>query len=217
MQKMERKVEDYIPLVHKVASYVHKKTKYIHNLEDLQQTGFIGLLDSFSKYSEKDTSTFETYAVCRIKGSILDSLRACDYLNQDDRKNVNKLKVVRANLVSQFGKVDNKKIANHLGLSVNEYFSLSNKENPILTSLTENHEALNMTNNIEPSECISKQQDIDRLVKLIKKLEKKEQIVLQLMYVDELKSKDIAKVLEVSAARVCQIHKQAIEKLRVVI
>lgn len=206
-----------MPLVKKMAMSIHKQTKFVHNLEDMEQSGFEGLLDGLSKYQVKDKASLETYVNHRIKGSILDSLRKADTLSQNDRALAKIIHKSEKAHLALYGCVNNEQICQELGIQLHEFHDFKTKVNQLnVVSDVENEFLVANVEDLagSPQESYSKKQETMELMKHVKMLNKKEQLVLHCIYTEDLSNKEIAEIIGVSAPRISQMHKEALSKLK---
>lgn len=200
----------YMPLVKQVALHVHKQTKFIHNLEDIEQNGVLGLLDGLNKYKEQDNAKIETYINLRIKGSILDGLRKSDVLSQDDRELMNKINSSERKQMALKGHSQPSQLCDELNISLDELFDIKSRAQ----TYSGEDDIQDLSDNKTPESAYESKQGLEHLLRHVKKLNKKEQLVLHCIYTEDLSLKDIAEILAVSSPRVSQIHKDSLHKLR---
>lgn len=210
-------VQQYMPLVKKIASSIYRKINFAVELDDLVQSGSIGLMDSLHKYIASDKAKFETYASTKIRGSILDQLRKDDHLSQEDRQLYKlideKSKVL---FLKNNTKPTEKEIAEFCGISIEDYFKVINRNyvNAFI-SIEDNEDAYEVKDNSETPEMVfQKKEMIKKVAEKITLLSEREQILMQLLYVEDLDAKEAAYVMNLTPARVSQIHSQAIKSLR---
>lgn len=210
-------VEQYLPLVKKIASGIYKKINFTIELDDLIQCGTIGLMDALHKYQPNDSATFETYATTRIRGSIMDELRRNDHLSQEDRQLFRTIQEHTKNLQGKGNyRPTEAEVAEAAGVSIDDYFSVMTKnEVHSFVSLDEHEEAIQISSEEEEVEVTIHKKQLMRVVANgIKRLNEKEQVMMQLMYVEELTAKEAAFVMELTPARISQMHAAAIKKLQ---
>lgn len=210
-------ITQYMPLVQKIASGIYKKINFTIELNELIQSGYIGLIDATRKYVKSDSAQFETYATTRIRGSILDELRKNDHLNQEERQLYKKIQSAIHKLSSNNTyKPNDIDIAKYCNISLEEYYDLINKNNinyfVSLDNETVAEDIPDDTQNLESQ--LQRKELVKQVASKIKELSDKEQLVMQLIYVEDLDSKEAALVLDITPARVSQIHAQAILKLK---
>jgi len=210
-------VQQYMPLVKKIASSIYKRINFAVELDDLVQSGSIGLMDSLHKYVATDRAKFETYASTKIRGSILDQLRKDDHLSQEDRQLYKLIDTEEKNLFKKTNiKPTDKEVADSCGISLDEYFKVLNRNYVnFLVSIEENEDAYEIKDNAETPDAIFQKKDlIKKVAEKISLLSEREQILMQLLYVEDLDAKEAAYVMELTPARVSQIHSQAIKTLK---
>lgn len=213
------KVNQYIPLVRKIAGQVHKKINFMYDIDDLIQSGMVGLLEAIQKPSQTSDKEFESYLSIRIKGSILDELRKNDHLNQEDRKNYNQIHKVSQLFKSQKDNFTDQEIANACQISLDQYYKTIHKNQyyEFLSIDDENFEAKEVVGNDITLEEIEKKEILKKVSKLTSQLNEKEQIVMQLIYVEECNINEIGEILNVSKARISQIHSSCLHKIKMMI
>ncbi len=210
-------IKEYMPLVKKVSLSIHKKINFTVELDDLIQSGYIGLMEALKKYVPSDNAKFETYAITRIKGSILDDLRKNDHLSQDDRTLYKKIEESTKSLIkNKKEKPTATEIADNCGISIEDYFSVLNKNHVhSVISFEDTEDYLNVSSEDDVEEGIRKKQLMKLVSKEIAKLNEKEQILMQLLYVEDLDAKEAAYVMEITPARVSQMHTKILQQLKI--
>lgn len=229
---MDKKTRDeliikYAPLVKTIVLRMAAKMPIdAADKEDLINVGIIGLMSALEKYDSQRNVQFETYAHFRIRGAVLDELRQRDWVPRSTRNKDSNLEDAFANLQRKLGRAPTEsEIAKHLGLSMNEYFSLLNEVKRISVISQEDlppdylekygsEEVMGAIDRGNPLQSLTSQELIKGLKDAIAGLPEKERIVLSLYYYEELTMKEIGKVLSLTESRVCQIHTQATLRLR---
>ena len=183
----EINIEDYIPLVKKIASSIYKRLPGYAEVEfeDLVGAGYIGLMEARHHFDEERKTSFGTYASILIRGRILDYLRSFDVRTQQEKNDgINRRKT----------------------LSIEEFINESIKEDRLDFLGTDDENPLD---NIERKELIELvAQAIDSA------LNNNEKIVLSLFFKEGLKQREIADIMRITPARVTQIKKAALKKIR---
>lgn len=218
-------LEDHIDLVKKIAYQL--KSKLPRNIEedDLIQAGMIGLLDALNRYEDTQQAQFETYASLRIRGAMLDELRAMDWLPRSVRENMRKIENAILDLQKKLTRNPTEaEIANALNLSIQDYhkFLADNSGHQLLylEDFVTNEDddsyldRYQTEKNDNPLESLLELGFRDALAKAIDELPERERLMMALYYEQELNLKEIGAVLDVSESRVSQIHSQAISRLR---
>jgi len=182
--------------------------------DDLESAGFFGLLDSLSRFDPSRGIKFETFASPRIRGSMLDFLRNRDWLPPSSRSKLRSFQQTLSNLENSLGRFpSDSEIADSLGCNlqaVSQLFQLAASSSLLpLDDVSSLHAP-----NSDPLHA-AVVNDISRsLSSAIDKLNEKERLVVSLYYYDQLTLKEIANILGLSEARICQIHSKAICRLR---
>jgi RNA polymerase sigma factor for flagellar operon FliA len=194
-------------------------------VDDLVQAGMIGLLDAINRYEETHGAQFETYAVQRIRGSMLDELRSTDWLPRSIRQNMRKIEVAMNALQQRLGHEPTElEIARELKLTLSDYQELlSNGAGHQLVYYEDFH---NADGNDHFLDQHTKGESNDPLKELLESgfrgaiteavegLPEREKILMGLYYEEEMNLKEIGAVMGVSESRVCQLHSQAVARLR---
>jgi len=213
----EKLIESYLPLVKLVASRLAISLPQHVDKDDLISNGFFGLLDAIEKYDPSRGIKFETYAVVRIRGSILDAIRAQDWLPTSVRQKAKQYEQTISKLENELGRsATDEEVATSLGISMNDLYSLINQLNAStiipLEDFTKMETSANHLNN--PSDQIEVEEVKKALAKAIDKLPDKEKLVVTLYYYEGLTLKEISLILKLSEARISQLHTKSIFRLR---
>jgi len=217
-------VEQYAPLVKRIAQHMMVRMPASVQIDDLIQAGMMGLLEAANKFDASQGASFETYAGIRIRGSIIDEMRRGDWVPRSVHRNSRKINATLQQLEAQLGRdASSTEVAEALGMDVNEYHAMSHDvacgrlfsidENPNddqSDHIPSSHESPFSS----PHDEAQKKALKSSLAEAIKTLPEKEQLVLSLYYNEELNLKEIGQILEVSESRVSQIHSQAALRLR---
>ena len=194
--------------------------------EGLVNVGIIGLIKAFEKFDNTRNAKFATYATFRIRGAVLDELRARDWVPRLVRRKVRKLEQAFQALTQSLGHPPTEEeVANYLGIALEEYFKLlDNAKNIRLIrkeDLTPDYiEAHSLADVVEAVECgnpfdafVGKELK-NRLKSAIDDLPERARLVISLYYHDEMTMKEIGMILDLTESRICQLHAQAILQLR---
>lgn len=224
----EEVVLDYAPLVRHIANRLAARLPDNLDREDLVQAGMIGLLDAIEKYDSTREAQFRTYAEFRIKGSMLDDLRASDWVPRSVRDNSDRIARAHTLLATRLGRPpDEAEIAREMQMTLDEYRVLLLKSRAInLLSIEDlgHHgdegdmgdifDILEDPFSTNPLESLSLHDMKRRLVDAIEELPEKEKLVLSLYYEEGLNLKEIGAVLGITESRISQIRTQSIIRLR---
>ena len=224
--KEREKVVKYLPLVKKVARQVLISHRLPYTVKELLSYGVIGLIDACKKFDRRRGASFETYARLRIRGAILDGMRAADWLPRSMRKKKKTIWRALSKLRAQHkGRVPIDEICRYLGIDSDRYRnSYLEAQNTFIGSLEEyclNEEegktllATLPDNKVkDPFSIYEKKELKNTLAKLIDELPSRERMIISLHYYDELSIREIAHILGLSESRTSQLHAKAISKLR---
>ena len=220
----EQHVAEFAPLVKRIAHHMMAKLPACVQVDDLVQAGMIGLLDAISRYEGSAGAQFESYAAQRIRGAILDELRRADWLPRSLRKKVRRIEAAVSALEQRLGYAPSEQeLANELNMSLAEYHeTLQDAQGGQLIYYEDfqsgddehflDHRHPDLRNN--PLEALLDENLRSTLIKAIDELPPREKLVMGMHYEEELNLREIGEVLGVSESRVCQLHTQAIARLR---
>lgn len=213
-------------LVKKLAFQLKAKLPPSVELDDLIQAGMMGLLDAVNRYEDSHGAQFETYASQRIRGSMLDELRHLDWLPRSIRKNMRDVEIAISQLEQQLGQPPTEgEVAKKMNLSLAHYHEmLGDCSGHQLVYYEDFHETdggehfldrFHYDDSNDPIKGLLLGDFRDALIAAINALPEREKILLGLYYEQELNLKEIGAVMSVSESRVCQLHSQAVARLRV--
>jgi RNA polymerase sigma factor FliA len=229
MNKKERDklIMKYAPLVKNIVGRIAFKLPIdISNRDDLINVGIIGLMEALEKFDHKRNVQFETYARFRIRGAILDELRSRDWVPRSIRNKDSKLEKAFHSLKKTLGRQpDEYEVADYLGITLNQYFKLLDETkgislishedlSPDFTEAEGHSGIMGPIDNCTPLDLVSGKELKYKLKNLIDELPQKEKLVISLYYYDEMTMKEIGMILSLTESRVCQLHTQAILRLR---
>jgi RNA polymerase sigma factor for flagellar operon FliA len=222
----EEIVHKYLHLVKYVAGRLSASLPPNVELNDLINDGVVGLIDAIEKYDDSRGVKFETYAITRINGAILDALRSLDWVPRAVRQHARELERATAELEAKLGRAaDDEEIARYMGLTPSEYARLITKvRGTTVVSLEERlpsdkgqdiplAETLR-DEGVTIGEAVEQREVYTELEESVDILPPQERSVIRLYYFEGKTLKDIKSVLGVSESRVSQIHAQAVIHLR---
>ena len=218
-------VENYLPMIQCIARRISSRLPANIQYSDLISSAVIGLMDAIQKYDHSRNNKFKTYAEFRVRGAILDALRAQDWTPRSIRDKAKRIDRVTKALEQKFSRPPNEKeIAEALEVSLEEYHSMLNQTKEVsivsidesaLFNHTEKNFVLKMLEDTDSSlHQINKKSLHKIIVSAIKELPERQRIVLSLYYYEEFNLRKIGQILKVTESRVSQLHAQAIERLR---
>ena len=223
----EKIISDSLPYIKYTAYRLAKRLPPQLSVEDLISVGVTGLLDALQRYTEGRVkiSTFVEY---RIKGAMLDELRAHDWLPRSMKDKITRVRKAHAKLEQELGRMPNDdEIARAIGIGLEEYYKIvQNADNAIVFRFEDFNQRSSDGGDLDVTESIPdpsgktplqlcEDSDVKTvLARQIEGLPEKEKLVLSLYYWDELTMKEVGKVLNITEGRVCQIHNQAVIRLK---
>ncbi len=218
-------LKDHAPLVKKLAHQMKAKLPPSVEVDDLIQAGMIGLLDAVNRYEETHGAQFETYAVQRIRGAMLDELRSSDWMPRSMRQNMRKIEVAMNQLQQRLGRSPNEsEVAKQLKLSLSEYQDLLTDGGGHQLVYYEDFHDGDGNEHFLDRYCTDEANDPlkalmntgfrQAVIDAILALPEREKILMGLYYEQEMNLKEIGAVMGVSESRVCQLHSQAIARMR---
>lgn len=223
----EKLLIKYLPLVKYVVGRMILTLPNSVNYDDLVSAGTMGLLAAIDRFDIKMGVKFETYVVPRIRGSILDELRALDWVPRSVRSKAKKLEKAIMSIESQLGRVATaEEIADELQMDLEEYEHMLSKvgDNSMMSLDREFYESsetngtlYDLITNVkseDPIKIMENDELNDILVEYLNSLPENEKLVLALYYYEDLTLKEIGMVMQVSESRVSQIHTKAVQRLR---
>ena len=220
-------IRQHVPLVRRIALHMIAKLPPNVELDDLIQVGMIGLAEALSRFETEQGVQFETFASQRIRGAMLDELREGDWMSRSSRKSQKDIERALNKLEQRLGRPPlESEIATELGMELDDYQSLLGKvrgtqlvyledigggEGDDGENYLERHVA---DEGADPFALLRDQRLRAALVGAIQALPEREQYVMGMYYEHDMNLKEIAAVLGVTESRVCQLHSQAIARLR---
>ena len=215
-------VERYAPLVKRIAHHLILRMPSSVQIDDLLQSGMIGLIEAARKYDGSKGASFETYAGIRIRGSILDGVRKGDWSPRSvHRKSRMVLEAIQRVEARTGHDAKDHEIAGELNIDIDTYHSiLQDTTGTRLFSFDDimdgDDSALEFSAGELPGPCDGFQREVFKkhLVRAIDSLPEREKLVLALYYDEELNLREIGEVIGVSESRVSQIHSLAVMRLR---
>ncbi|HEY7659755.1 MAG TPA: RNA polymerase sigma factor WhiG [Actinomycetota bacterium] len=224
----ERLILHYAPLVKYVASRVATGLPASVDQADLVSYGVFGLIDALEKFDPARGNKFETYAIPRIKGAIIDELRAMDWVPRSVRFKAREIEKAYADLESMLKRAPTEhEVAERLGVSMRELHDVINQISfvqvlqldEILSVGSDRGEQVSLLDTladrgVDPTTGLEGQETRGLLAAAINSLSEREKIVVTLYYFEGLTLAEIGEILGVTESRVCQIHTKAVGQLR---
>ncbi|MEP6655800.1 MAG: RNA polymerase sigma factor FliA [Betaproteobacteria bacterium] len=220
----QQRVKEFAPLVRRMAYHLTAKLPPSVAIDDIVQAGMIGLMDAATRYQEGQGAQFETFASQRIRGAMLDELRQNDWLPRKTRKALRQVEMAVSRLEQRLGRAPTEpEIARELDVPLAQYQAvLQNARGYELVHLEDfgrdgDDDYLERhcpDVRADPLQLLQGARFRDALIQAIEMLPEREKLLMGLYYEHDLNFKEIATVLDVSESRVCQLHTQAVSRLR---
>lgn len=221
MQSADDLVTRYAPLVQRIAYHLKGRLPDSVQIDDLLQSGMMGLLEASGKFNDSKGASFETYAGIRIRGAMIDEIRKGDWVPRSVHKNARAIAQAIDLIEQRTGQTaTDHEIAEALGVSLDKYHTiLKDAANGHIFAfdelgVTEDYLTDTNSSSNEPYAGLKDEKFRISLKEAIETLPEREKLVLALYYDEELNLKEIGEVLGVSESRVSQIHSQAMVRLK---
>jgi RNA polymerase sigma factor FliA len=220
----EQCIKEFAPLVKRIAHFMMLKLPNSVQVDDLIQVGMMGLLDAAGRYDELRGAQFETYASQRIRGAMLDELRGADWLPRSMRSDMRRIESAVSRAQQRLGKAPvESEIAGELGMSLQDYQELLQESRGAQLMYYEDFhnsgdedffEQFETDGKSNPLEVLKDERFRGALIKAIEALPERERLMMAMHYEQDMNLREIGEVLGVGESRVCQLHSQAVARLR---
>ena len=212
-------VRKHLPLVRRIAWHIHGSMSAIVEVEDLIQIGMVALIEAVNGFEDRGQVTFEQYLVTRLRGAMIDELRRQATITRGAMRRRRAYSEAIAALTNAFGRAPNEaEIAERLGVTVEklraEYASAEAVRFDSIDEMYSDESPWFMSDEPDAFDQLADNDQREALIAAIAELPEREQMVIQLYYVEELNLEEIGQVLGVGAARVCQIKASAHARLK---
>jgi RNA polymerase sigma factor for flagellar operon FliA len=220
-------IAKYAHLVKYVVGRLGVSIHGVFDHEDAMQAGVLGLIRAIDAYKPDSVASFESYAIVRIRGSILDAVRSLDPVGRAAREAARAIAGAMRDLTAALGRMPvEAEIADHLGITVERYRDRLAAASVVTISLDEpdshgdSDEPSAFADSavdpqaIDPEDEATRRDDLVGLATEIGRLGERQQLILSMYYRDELTFKEIGQVLGVTESRICQIHTETVLALR---
>ncbi len=226
-QKKEKIIKDSLPFIKYTAYRLAYRLPPQMSVEDLVSVGTMGLLDALQRYTEGRVK-LNTFTEYRIKGAMLDELRSQDWVPRSLKTKIDQIKKAHHRLEKELDRLPTEEeVAESLAITLDEYYkTLQSASNAVVFSFEDFRDRMHDENGMDVTECIpdrdmknplellEKSSAKEALAQIINRLPEKEKLLLSLYYWEELTMKEIGKVMNLTEGRVCQLHSQAIIRLK---
>ena len=222
----EKLITDFVPIVNTIARRLEIYASSSYGFEDLVSVGLMGLLDAIEKFQPGKGAIFKTYAWHRIRGAILDEIRALDWVPRSIRDKASQLEKAYQTVRQRTGRAAEEfEVAEELGISQEQLQETLAQVGctSILTieDLMTDEENEEIVNDwladpyaVDVQEQVELQENKEILAESIDQLPEKEKLVVSLYYNEEATMQEISLVLGITVGRVSQLHSSAIVRLR---
>ena len=207
-------------LVKRIAYHLLNRLPPTVQVDDLIQAGMVGLLEAASNFNSTMGASFETFAGIRIRGAMIDEIRRSDWTPRSVHRKYREVTEAIRQIENKTGEdASDADVANLLGISLSEYHQIlidsSSARIYSVEALEEGQETvLPSSGEHTPDQAFGGEEYQEQLTRAIRSLPEKEQLVMSLYYDDELNFREIGEVLEVTESRICQLHGQALVRIK---
>ena len=219
-------VTRYLPLIKYVVGRMAVTPPTGLDYEDILSFGVFGLLDAVDKFDPSKGFVFQTYAIPRIRGAILDELRKCDWFSRTGREKVQKFNRAVENILRDKGELKDEWVMQEMGIDIDEYYEIQElASRGYMTSLDDTTPLEDGEVSIEATLADDREGAVERLdyesekqelTEALQELPDREKQMLSLYYYEGLTLKEIGAVMGVSESRVSQIHGKGLSMLRAI-
>jgi RNA polymerase sigma factor for flagellar operon FliA len=223
----ERIILDCMPLVKYVVGKFAASAPRQYDREELIQSGIFGLIDAIERYDPEKGTKFETYAILRIRGAVLDELRSRDWVPRSKRRMAREVQAKTCELKSRDGRVPTvADLAEAMNVSQKEmeetlqdisFVSFVSLDQPRAKSEGDKDGSIRdllEAGNSDPTAHMEVEEKVKALSRAITELPEQERIIITLYYYENMRLKDIGKLYGVSESRICQVHGRALVLLK---
>ena len=208
-------------LVKRIAYHLLNRLPPTVQIDDLIQAGMVGLLEAASNFDAEMGASFETFAGIRIRGSMIDEIRRSDWTPRSVHRKFRSVSEAIRKIENETGEdAKDADVAKALGISLGDYHQIlidsSSSRIYSIDTMEENTQDAAIPGSSEntPEEAFSQIEYQKQLAESIRQLPEKEQLVMSLYYDDELNFREIGEILEVTESRICQLHGQALLRVK---
>lgn len=212
-QDKDKTTKIYFPFIVQIAKRMTRRLPSHIAVEDMVSAGLVGLIDCIDRYDPQKSERFESYAEFRIRGAMLDELRASDPLSRDQRALINNFRTLQHQMEGQLGRPPTSaEIAVELGQNIDKY-------NKVIASLIQSRTSsvFEIESSLDACENVSFSNEVENqklLNDCIMTLNNRLRMIVLLYYYCDMNLKEIGRVMSITESRVCQLHQQAMLQLR---
>ena len=202
-------------LVKRIAYHMAGRLPPSVDVDDLIQAGMVGLMEAATNWSMNRGASFETYAGIRIRGAMIDALRKLDWAPRSVHRQARAVAAAVREIEQRTGReARDAEVAQHMGLSLEDYHQALQDAAICQLASLEDKAGEHFADDADPFSDAADDQFRGALTTAISNLPERERLVMSLYYSDGLNLKEIGAVLEVTESRACQLHGQALTRLR---
>lgn len=227
--RTNKKVRDtlivqYIYLTRYVVGRVKVSLPPTFSIEDISSYGVEGLIDAIEKYTPDKGARFETYALMRIRGNIIDKIRSQDFLPRSARRKIKDVKQAQEQLRQKLGRpATTLEVADFLNMEPQKVDQILSEDTTVGSiydkrgtsdDSVEIIDTIQDENRMTPAEAMEQKDVKAELENALKRLPERERMIMVLYYHENMTLKEIGETIDVSESRICQLHAQAIMKLK---
>ncbi|MBI4937462.1 MAG: RNA polymerase sigma factor FliA [Nitrosomonadales bacterium] len=220
----EQCLREYAPLVKRIAYHLMARLPSSVSVDDIIQAGMMGLLEAAGRYDELRGAQFETFASQRIRGAMLDELRQSDWMPRGLRRDMRRIEQALSKLQQRLGRAPSEsETAREMGMPLDEYQQmLFESRGAQLLYYEDFHgeddedflDRFNFDGDADPLELLQDEHFREALIGAIGNLPERERMLMGMHYEQDMNLREIGEVMGVSESRVCQLHSQAVARLR---
>lgn len=211
-------VQSHASLIHKIAWHIKNRLPVHIELDDLIQSGLIGLLEAKNSFSETAGASFSTYASLKIRCAIYEFVRKNSGITRDISQNIKNISASVARIEKEHeGSITDKNIADEMGISLKKYSDMTREISAyksISMQEAEFTDDVACQDTLNPLQALEEESDKSIIKTVVSDLPKREQIILALYYNNQLSFKEIAHIMDLTEARISQIHAVLLGKLK---
>ncbi len=221
----EQLVRHFAPMVKRIACHLMARLPASVQLDDLVQNGMLGLLDAIGRFEAGVGAQFEVYAAQRVRGAMLDGLRENDWLPRSLRRGCRLIESAIAQLEQEHGRAPTEReLADSLGMTLADYqkmlqdargHQLVYLEDLVADDGEDFLERHRVEDDADPAKLFEGEHVRKALAQAVAGLPEREKLMMALYYEQDLNLREIGEVMGVTESRVCQLHSQAVMRLRV--
>lgn len=211
-------IQTHASLIHKMAWHIKNRLPTQIELDDLIQSGLIGLLEAKNTFSDTAGASFTTYASLKVRCAMYEFVRKSSGITRDISQNIKKIAASVARIENQCEVgVSDQSIAAEMGISLKKYADMTREISAYKAISMQEPEIVDDVvsgDTLDPLQAVEEEDDRSIIQSVVSDLPKREQMILALYYNNQLNFKEIAHIMDLTEARISQIHATLLEKLK---